>query len=211
MLGRSLVLGSMGALAMTVVGLSWSGCASSSGGGGGGGPVSGPADKHCAGMPSQPTNQGDCHVTGPLDAGTGDGSTVSDYGPTMYGSEGDDDDCKYHVSWTSTAIAENQNVTFTVTADYKATGEPNPPACSGCAVAGLNTSNMEAEVYLNDTHPAPPTDQVVTAGAAGTYSIGPIQFDAPGKWTVRFHLFELCSDITADSPHGHAAFYVDVP
>ena len=128
----------------------------------------------------------------------------------MDGSEGNDDDCKYHVSWTSTPIAENQDVSFTVTANYLADGMPSS-ACTNCPVTGLNTQNFYAEVYLNDTHPAPPTNEVVTPGAAGTYTIGPIQFDAPGKWTVRFHLFELCSDVTDDSPHGHAAFYVDVP
>jgi hypothetical protein len=208
MLGRSLVLGSMGALAMAVVGLSWAGCSSSTDGGAGGGPVSGPADTHCASVPSQATNQGNCHVTGSLDAG---GGTVSDYGPTMYGSEGDDDDCKYHVTWTSTPIARNQDVTFTLTAKYKADGQPNPPACSGCGVDGLSTDNSEVDITLNAEHPAPPTSAVVTEISPGTYTLGPYQFDEAGKWTVRFHLFELCSDITDDSPHGHAAFYVDVP
>lgn len=198
---------------MVLGALFWAGCSSSSGGGGaGGGPVAGPADMHCKGVPPQPTNQGDCHVTTPdPDAGSGAGGSAPEYGATMYGNEGDDDDCKYHVSWTSTPIAENTNVTFTVTASYLATGEPNPPACANCPVQGLDTSNMLAEVYLNSTHPAPPTNQVVTSSMPGTFAIGPIQFDAPGKWTVRFHLFELCADVRDDSPHGHAAFYVDVP
>ena len=165
---------------------------------------------HCTGMPSQATDQSVCHVTTlPADAGTGGSGPT--YGPTMFNDEGDDDDCKYHVSWTSTPIAENQNVTFTVTAHYKATGTPNPPACSGCPVEGLNTSNMLLEVFLNDIHPAPNTTQVVTSTTPGVYSIGPILFDAPGTWTVRFHFFELCADLLPDSPHGHAAFYVDVP
>jgi len=30
-------------------------------------------------------------------------------------------------------------------------------------------------------------------------------------WTVRFHLFEECSDAPADSPHGHGAFFFTVP
>ncbi len=106
---------------------------------------------------------------------------------------------------------ENHDVTFTVTVTYKAAGQPNPPACAGCPVTDLATSNMVAEAYLSDTHPAPPTNQVVTPGAPGTYTIGPIQFDAPGQWTVRFHVFELCSDAASDSPHGTAAFYVAVP
>jgi hypothetical protein len=198
---------SIAAIAMILGALAWAGCTSSGGGGTGGGPVSGPVDTHCKGMPSRPTNQGNCHVTLPADAG----APAADYGPTMYGSEGDDDDCKYHIAWTAPPIAENADVTFTFTAQYKAAGEPDPPACSGCPVQGLNTQNTEAEVYLDTTHPAPPTDQALTAGDPGTYTLGPIQFDAPGKWTVRFHLFELCTDVTDDSPHGHAAFYVDVP
>ena len=40
---------------------------------------------------------------------------------------------------------------------------------------------------------------------------GPVQFDAPGQWTVRFHLHDNCSDEPADSPHGHAAFFIGVP
>jgi hypothetical protein len=194
-------------------------CKSSGGGtgGSGGGPVSGPADTHCMGVPSQPISQPDCHVTSLPDAGASDGGGsggsgagggASEYGPTMYNSEADDDDCKYHVKWTSSPIAENRDVTFTVTATYKAAGTPNPPACSGCPVEG---AAILAEVYLSDTHPAPNTAQVTTESPAGTYAIGPIQFDAPGKWTVRFHLFEQCADILDDSPHGHAAFYVDVP
>ncbi len=230
MLALTLAPRSIAVAALMLGGLFWAGCGSSSGGGSptgsGAGPVSGPADKHCKGVPPQPTNQGDCHVTMPPGTGAGTGAgtgggggsaagggggPVSDYGPTMFGSEGDDDDCKYHLTWTSTPIAENQDVTFTFTGIYLATGEPNPPACANCPVEGLSTSNTLLEVYLNTTHPAPPTNEIVTPGAAGTYSIGPIQFDAPGKWTVRFHLFELCADVLADSPHGHAAFYVDVP
>jgi hypothetical protein len=41
--------------------------------------------------------------------------------------------------------------------------------------------------------------------------VGPIVFDQPGKWVVRFHFFENCDDLVEDSPHGHAAFYVQVP
>lgn len=33
----------------------------------------------------------------------------------------------------------------------------------------------------------------------------------PGRWMVRSHLYETCSDEPEDSPHGHAAFFVTVP
>ena len=47
--------------------------------------------------------------------------------------------------------------------------------------------------------------------APGVYKVGPIQFSRAGIWQVRFHLFEECSDDPDDSPHGHAAFFIQVP
>ena len=166
-------------------------------GGGTGGPVTGPADAHCNGKPAQPTSQASCHLTS--DAG----ADMADYGDTLDNSEGDDDDCKYHVKWTASAVAENEDVTFTVVVTNKTDGSP----VVGAAPAGFSM----AEVFLNDTHPAPNTDQKAPESPPGTYAVGPIQFDAAGKWTVRFHLFEDCTDLAEDSPHGHAAFYVQVP
>jgi hypothetical protein len=161
---------------------------------------------HC--KAAQSTKQADCNAT------EADGGVVaSSYGPTMYNQEGDDDGCKYHLSWVSTPIAENQDVTFTVTATYLATGEPNPPACAGCPMQGLNTNNGIAELdYSDKTHPPPNTNQLVTATSTpGTYTFGPVLFDVGGTWTVRFHFFDLCTEVAPDSPHGHAAFYVHVP
>jgi hypothetical protein len=65
-------------------------------------------------------------------------------------------------------------------------------------------------VFLTDTHPAQPPGEA-TEAAGGKYTVGPIKFDAPGNWTVRFHFYEECSDVPEDSPHGHAAFFVHVP
>jgi hypothetical protein len=182
-------------------------CTSNSGGGGtggtGGGPVQGTADTHCSGMAPQPTSQASCHVMAPPDAGTEMGST---YGPTMYDSEGDDDDCKYHVKWSSTPIGENRDVTFTVVATTKVDGKP-----LGSSTGAGADANLQAEVYLDDKHPGPPTNQVATETAPGTYTIGPVRFDAAGQWTVRFHFYENCTDYASDSPHGHVAFFVQVP
>ena len=122
-----------------------------------------------------------------------------DYGPTLYNSEADDDDCKYHVKFTATPIRRDQNVTFTVTATTLADGQPATGA------------NIDAEVFLNDTHPAPNSGQATNEKSGGVYDVGPIKFDAAGRWTVRFHLHEDCQDSTEDSPHGHVAFYIDVP
>jgi hypothetical protein len=96
-------------------------------------------------------------------------------------------------------VYENYDVTFTVTAKDLTDGKP------------ATGSQSLVEAYLNDIHPAPDTDQVSTEGPDGTYTIGPVQFDAAGQWTVRFHLFEQCSDVSDESPHGHAAFFLNVP
>ena len=60
----------------------------------------------------------------------------------MYGSAGNDDDCKYHVTWTATPIYENYDVYFTVVATFLTDNTP---------VMG---ANIYAEVFLNDTHAA---------------------------------------------------------
>jgi hypothetical protein len=125
------------------------------------------------------------------------GTTV--YGSTEYNSSGDDDDCKYQVSFTATPVRRNENVTFTVTAKTLA----DLQAATG--------ADIDAEVFLNDTHPAPNSGQGTTEKAGGVYDVVPIKFDAAGRWTIRFHLHEDCQDATDDSPHGHIAFYVDVP
>jgi hypothetical protein len=130
--------------------------------------------------------------------GAGGANTGDDYGPTMNNAEGDDDDCKFHVKWSSTPIYENQSVTFTVTVTRKTDGAP------------ATNAKPYIEGLLNATHPIPSTHATATETAPGVYSIGPIQFDAPGQWTTRFHFYPYCDDGQA-SPHGHAAFFVQVP
>jgi hypothetical protein len=185
-------------------------------------PTPGAADVHCAGVPAQAVNGASCDA---IDAGatsddagsSGDAGAVpgpcgengGDYGATMYGTEADDDDCKYHVSYSASPICENNGTYFVVTATYLTrTGEDGGPA----ALTGASTY---AELCLSNTHVAPPADgrpsQEVVEGPPGTYTIGPVIFDAPGNWTVRFHFNEFCCDVVPDSPHGHAAFHVTVP
>jgi hypothetical protein len=176
------------------VGLVVAACGSDEGGPTGG-PVTGPADTHCSlpdgGVAAQVVDLATCHAS--VDAGE------PDYGPTLHNAEANDDDCKYHVKFTTTPVRRNENVTFTVTATTLADGQP---------AAG---ANIGAEVFLNDTHPAPNSGQGTTEKAGGIYDVGPIKFDAAGQWTVRFHLHEDCQDSTEDSPHGHVAFYIAVP
>jgi hypothetical protein len=130
----------------------------------------------------------------------------------MFGHEGDDDDCKYHVSWTSTAICEGAaGVTFTVTATYLTSNMP----VTGVPMFLVETfipSVADAACDDMSTHPGPNTFGPLTETPVGSgVYVGPVEFDDPGDWTVRFHIHEECLDILDDSPHGHAAFHITVP
>lgn len=212
-------------IVLTVAGLLGAGCSGSSNNSGNDGSstgadspagvVIGPLDNHCnggdGGLVAQsigvcnvtdptllPANSASCGVTFNNSSADG-GVPASDYGATMYNSAGDDDDCKYYVSWTANPIKENADTTFTVTAVRLA--DMMPATCAG----------IRPDIELSINHGAPAPKNPSTEIAPGIYQVGPIKFDAPGTWTVRFHLFEECSDSQEDSPHGHAAFYVQVP
>jgi hypothetical protein len=161
-----------------------------------GGFVQGALDTHCTqpdgGAIIQATSMAVCHLVA-ADAG------AADFPPPGYNSEGDDNDCKYHLKVSSTAVRQNQDVTFTVVGTNKTDGTP---------MTGADTM---LEGFLSDTHPAPNSGITTTESPNGTYAVGPVKFDAPGRWTVRFHFFHHCTDVADDSPHGHVAFYVDVP
>ncbi|HEX3344473.1 MAG TPA: hypothetical protein VHS09_07855 [Polyangiaceae bacterium] len=185
-----------------------------------GGPVVGPQDDHCeapdGGAIVQPTTTAGCYddAGAPGDDGGGSGDDGgadagdigncgdSDYGPTMYGNWGSDDDCKYDVMWTSTPICENVPVYFTVQVSRRTDNSP------------VTGANARPDVVLACAHPIPnvpkPRDPSPEL-APGVYEVGPVLFDQPGKWVFRFHFNEDCLDIAPDSPHGHAAFYIDVP
>jgi hypothetical protein len=163
-----------------------------------GGPARGALDAHCTspggGLVVQPTHAAACQGSAmPTDAG------AASYGETRFNADGQDDDCKYHLSWSATPIALGNDVTFSLQVADAATGAP-------VTGAGVN-----AELFLSDTHPAPNTAVRNAEPSPGRYTMGPLRFDAPGRWTVRFHLFESCSDAAPDSPHAHGAFFVDVP
>jgi len=180
-----------------------------------GGAVSGQADTHC-GSDVVTVDPATCHeveddggmtnaartslhVAFHEDAGEDGGDPGSDdYGDTLSNAEGDDDDCKYHVKWSSSPVCANNEVTFTLTLTNKSDGSP------------VHGSPIRVEAYLDSTHPAPNTNQTWTETGDGVYQVGPIKFDAPGNWTSRFHFHEECND-SEESPHGHAAFFVAVP
>ncbi len=162
-----------------------------------GGPVDGAADTHCQGVTPVLTDPAVCDGVG---EGEGEGDAGDDdYGATMFNTEGDDDDCKYHVKYSVSDVTEGADVTFTVTATKLA--DNDAPAAG---------ANARAEVFLDDNHPAPNAGTATTEGDAGVYTITPVRFDAPGRWTVRFHFYENCVD-SETSQHGHAAFFIDVP
>jgi len=181
------------------------GCSSSSAtpADGGVGLVMGEADNHCVGVDPIMVSQASCHP--PADAGAppepGDGGEPEP--PVHFNGASDDDDCKYHVSFTSTPVVKNQNVTFNVTLTKLADSAP--------ATGGDVT--VEAFLADNDLHPIPNNGTKTTESPAGSgkYTVTPLKFDASGRWVVRFHFYEACEDILEDSPHGHVAFYYDVP
>lgn len=151
-------------------------------------------DAHC-GANVQTTSQASCHP----DAGAADAGSGTGYGATLSNASGDDDDCKYHASWTSSPVCEQSSVIFRLTATNKTDGSPATGA------------DVIVESFLGLTHPSLTPVVHTTEGPLGTYVTDPIRFDAPGEWTVRFHLFDGCDDTLADSPHGHIAFFVQVP
>src|SRR2546423_358610 len=93
---------------------------SSSANGPTGGPVDGAADMHCiedGGMVVTTVDPAACHPDAGILPDTGMSmEETTDYGPTMFNTEGFDDDCKYHVIFSSTPVRRNANVTFTVVA-----------------------------------------------------------------------------------------------
>jgi hypothetical protein len=184
-----------------------------------GGPVTGALDSHCGSgatmtvqpigtcvTGSPPANQSMCGIAYAADTGAGgdagapadDAGTGSEFGATLYNASGFDDDCKYQVAWTATPIRVNTGVTFTVVVTRL--DDMQPAKCAG----------IYPDVFLNDTHAGLGPTTAAPESPPGTYKVGPVKFDVPGMWNVRFHLYGECSD-APDSPHGHVAFYVNVP
>jgi len=171
-------------------------------------PSVGAADTHCDPGIVQPTSQASCAGLD-VDAFTDVDAGVPDceYGAPLFGASGDDDDCKYHFAWSSTPICQGRaGVFFTVVVTSKVDGSP------------VTGADMRAETFIPGgtacdaipMHTGPNSFVHLREGPLGTY-VGPIEFDHTGEWNVRFHVFESCSDVPAESPHGHVAFRVTVP
>jgi hypothetical protein len=158
----------------------------------------------------QPTSAASCHPdAGGDDGGAGGGCP---WGDTMFGHEGDDDDCKYHVVWLSTPICENTNVLFTVTLTNLGDQSPVTGIPGGIILEPYIPVSLDASCDNQGSIVSPSAGQflVETPAGSGVYQ-GPVMFTAPGEWTLRFHIHEECADLLPDSPHGHAAFHIDVP
>lgn len=177
--------------------------------------VAGAADTHCAGRPIVVVDPAACTATAAeTDAGhthdddAGDAAAhdhdggaeqgKGEYGATLYGSEGADDECKYLIKWTSSPVTANADVTLAVVATNRKDASP------------VAAAKPYAEIFLDDRTPGPNTDVRTTETSPGNYTIGPVRFSKPGKWTVRFHFSADCAD-GETSPHGHGAFFVNVP
>jgi hypothetical protein len=119
----------------------------------------------------------------------------------MKGTEGNDDDCKYHLKFSVPPICATDGVTFTLTVTSRVDGSP----VTGAAPS-IEAETPDLSAFATDTG-----SSKEVSGKPGVYEIGPVVFGSAEKWVVRFHLFETCSDVPADSPHGHAAFFIDIP
>ncbi len=180
------------------------------------GVVMGKLDTHCNGVPPIVVNPSSCSAPAPTaDAAApadDGGAAASEFGDTMYNAAGDDDDCKYSVSYTdSPTVKLNQSMTFKLVLKKLADGTP----ATGAAGPNGESVNIEGFLSTQESHVLPNTTPAMTAtetpANSGIYTISPVVFDTSGRWVVRFHINENCTDNLEDSPHGHAAFFFDVP
>jgi hypothetical protein len=145
---------------------------------------------------------GTCMTSGGDDAGGGDtdGGGGDTFPTPSYGTASPDDDCKYDVSFTNDCVMENgPGTTFFATLMKRADGMP-----------GKGSTETYIEAFIGN-HPADTGSTNAKEISEGVYQFAPVKFDQKGRWTVRFHFFGNCSDEPEDSPHAHAAFFIDVP
>jgi hypothetical protein len=178
--------------------------------------VVGRLDTHCDGVTPIVVNPSSCSAPAPTaDAAApadDGGAAAPEFGDTMYNAAGDDDDCKYSVSYTdSPTVKVNQSMIFKLVLRKLADGTP----ATGAAGPKGESVNIESFLSAQESHVLPNTTPPMTAtetpANSGIYTISPVVFDASGRWVVRFHFNENCTDNLEDSPHGHAAFFFDVP
>jgi hypothetical protein len=155
------------------------------------------APSHCGAF-VQKTSAASCAVEAGVADDAGDGEPTG-FGATSSAREADDDLCKYKVGWSVPAIARGRDLTFTITVRAR----------DGAAM--VRGAAPRAEAFLEEARIADVTGATSRETAPGTYAIGPIRFDTPGRWTVRWHLFATCTLAAPESPRSQVAFFVDVP
>ena len=112
--------------------------------------------------------------------------------PPRNGTEGDDDNCLFHVKMTIPCVRLNEEATFVVDMSDIHTKDPSKGAAP--TIDGFIGS-----------HVMPNTNQK-WAENNGIYTIGPLRFDQMGRWTVTLHMYDASPTL-----HTHVAFHVDVP
>jgi hypothetical protein len=211
---RALLLAGVSIACAATLGCSSSPATNNNDGASAGGAVVGAADTHCTGVAPIVVNALSCAVPAPTDGGVtpADAGGPPEMAATLFNAEGDDDDCKYHVKFSATpAVTPNANLTFKLTLTKKADGSPATRAIDA------QGNGVAIEAYLDSNHfhvapnTTPPTMTTESPADSGVYTITPVKLDASGRWIVRFHLYETCTDALPDSPHGHVAFFFDVP
>lgn len=171
-----------------------------------GGPVEdGAVDMHCIDDSGNPIVQtiGKCETDSDIGTAGAGGAGSDETYDVHTTSSAQDDDCKYNVSFTVGCVEVDKPVTFAVKVEKR--------AAPGGPMTGDNPNSPEVYLADNPSHISPSNKINAPEGPPGTYKIGPIVFDESGRWVIRFHLNEECSDTPEDSPHGHVAFYIDVP
>jgi hypothetical protein len=159
----------------------------------GGDATAGPPETHCGAQVVR-IDPAQCHPT--------PGEAVpppSPPAPMREAREADDDDCKLHVAWTTEGLCVDGGVLLQLIATEKATGTP------------ARDAHPFVDGYLIDqpTIAIDVSQQGSLETAPGMYRIGPIRFPAPGRWVVRFHMYDTCHASQA-SPRAVLPFFADL-
>jgi hypothetical protein len=217
-LGTLLGIATLAACASKGTGAAWMPDASPSTCASPGGPTAGPPTDRCSlddgGLTVQSVSAAACTSAG--DAGTEEDTCA--YGATLDGQSGEDDDCKYSVSWTSSPVCEGGNgVIFNVSAFLLGTTTPLTGAHTrieyyvpSAGPDGAPRACDDSTTELGPTVAPSGGFYEMSEPSPGTYQ-GQIVFDRSAEWTVRFHFNEDCLDLSPASPHGHIAFHLNVP
>ena len=182
-------------------------------------PTPGPVDDHCAsggddgGALVQTVAASSCCATS-----AGDGGDEScGYGPTMYGMEGDDDDCRYHGDVDVDADLRGQPGA-SVRREGVLQDEDGRQRSAAAAHRGQSGDGESSRRRPVTGTPRPGRRQLHAPRpdqrSRQSPRRGALRGPTPATWPsisraygpCAFHFNEECVDVLPDSPHGHAAF-----